>query len=279
MKFSEILPALLRRFRFFWKARTRYDIHSPLVAGLVEAVLEDRRHYYAFFDVEVARNKWLADETMIHLPRLGAGSTVSDATQRRAGDILRSTAVSPETGRRLFRLALWLQPKNILELGASMGISTAYLAAADTRMPLLSIEGNKAVAGKAQAHLNELGLHQVELISGLFDEQLPAALAKLDRLGLLFIDGDHRREAVMKHVRTCLNHRHNDSVFVIADIHWSDDMEQAWSELCALPEVTLSVDFFHFGVLFFKKEIIEKQHFVVVPAHWKPWRMGFFAGG
>lgn len=279
MKFSEILPALLRRLRFFWKARTRYDIHSPLVAGLVEAVLEDRRNYYAFFDIEMARNKWLADDTMIHLPKLGAGSTVSDASQRRAGDILRNTAVSPETGRSLFRLALWLRPSSILELGASMGISTAYLATADSRTPLLSIEGNKAVAEKAQAHLYELELHRVELIPGLFDEKLPAALARLDRLGLLFIDGDHRREAVMKHVRTCLNHRQNDSVFVIADIHWSDGMELAWSELCALQEVTLSVDFFHFGVLFFKKEIIEKQRFVVVPAHWKPWRMGFFAGG
>lgn len=279
MKFSEILPAVRRRLRFFWKARTRYDIHSPLVAGLVEAVLEDRRNYYAFFDIELARNKWLADDTMILLPKLGAGSTVSDASQRRAGDILRSTAVSPETGRRLFRLARWLRPSTILELGASMGISTAYLAAADSRTPLLSIEGNRAVAQKAQDHLHELGWHQVELIFGLFDEELPAALARLNRLGLLFIDGDHRREAVMKHVRTCLNHRHNDSVFVIADIHWSEGMEEAWNELCALPEVTLSVDFFHFGVLFFKKEIIEKQHFVIVPAHWKPWRMGFFGGG
>lgn len=278
MKFSEILPALRRRVRFFWEAQTRYDIHSPFVAGLVEAVLEDNRNYYAFSDIEVARSRWLADEEMIHLPRLGAGSTISDASQRRARDILRSTAVGPETGRRLFRLALWLQPESILELGASMGISTAYLAAADARIPLLSIEGNAAVATKARQHLADLGLQHVELVSGLFEEQLPAALSKLGRLGLLFIDGDHRKEAVLKHVQTCLQHHHNDSVFVIADIHWSEDMELAWSELCALPEVTLSVDLFHFGLLFFKKELLEKQHFVVVPAHWKPWRMGFFSG-
>lgn len=279
MKISEILPAVRRRFRFFWAARTRYDIHSPFVAGLVEAVLEDKRFYYAFSDIEVARSRWLTDEEMMDLPRLGAGSTISDAEQRRAGDILLSAAVSPETGRRLFRLVLWLQPESILELGASMGISTAYLAAADARIPLLSIEGNAAVAAKARQHLTDLGLQHTQIVSGLFDEQLPVALSKLGRLGLLFIDGDHRREAVLKHVQTCLKYHHNDSVFAIADIHWSDDMELAWSELCALPEVTLSVDLFHVGLLFFKKELIEKQHFIVVPAAWKPWRMGFFSGG
>lgn len=277
MKISEILPAIRRRFCFFWAARTRYDLHSPFVAELVEAVLEDNRCYYAFSDIEAARSRWLTDEEIIHLTNIGAGSTISNASQRSAGDLLRSTAVSPETGRRLFRLVLWSQPESILELGTSMGISTSYLAAADARIPLLSIEGNDTVAAKARQHLADLGLQHVKIVSGLFDEQLPAALSTLRSLGLLFIDGDHRKEAVLTHVQACLQHRHNDSVFAIADIHWSDDMEQTWSELCALPEVTLSVDLFHFGLLFFKKEFIDKQHLTVVPAAWKPWRMGFFA--
>lgn len=279
MKFSEILPALRRRMRFFGEALTRYDLHSPFVAALVEAVIEDKRNYYAFFDIEVARGRWLTDDELIQLPPLGAPSTISNKQQRRSGDILKSTAISPETGRRLFRLVTWLQPPTILELGTSMGISTAYLAAADSRIPLLSIEGNQDIAAKAQQHLSALGLHRVEVVPGLFDEQMPEALKRLGKLGLLFIDGDHRKEAVLKHVHTCLEFRDDNSVFAIADIHWSDGMEEAWAALRALPEVTLSVDFFHFGLLFFKKEIIEKQHFIVVPAAWKPWRMGFFAAG
>lgn len=274
MSMSHYIAAARRRLRFFLNAKTRYDLHSPFVAELAERVLEDRRAFYAFSDIEIARGRWLFDREVIPASNLGAGSLVSAAAARSAADILRSAAVDVETGRRLFRLAHWHKPATILELGTSQGISTAYLASADRQAQVFTIEGNPPLAEKAKRHFSELGLNHIQVITGSFEEQLPAVLKKMDRVDLLFIDGDHREAALLEYARQCAAYRTDDSVFVIADIHWSDEMESGWAQLCALPEVTLSVDLFHFGLLFFKKEFRERQHLAIVPARWKPWRLG-----
>ena len=47
------------------------------------------------------------------------------------------------------------------------------------------------------------------------------------------------------------------------DIYWSDGMQKAWKEICANKEVTLSLDLFKFGIVFFKTENKQKEHFVL----------------
>lgn len=276
MKISELIPALQRRLRFYLAARTRYDLHSPFIAELTEDVLEDRRVYYAFSHIEVARERWLLDKDPVPAALFGAGSKTGRPTRHTAGSLLSSSAVDAETGRRLFRLALRQKPDTILELGTSQGISTSYLAAANTQTRVITIEGNPVLAQKARSHFDELGLPNIRIFTGSFEEQLPHALEAAGTVDLLFMDGDHREEALLRCVRQCMACRGDGSVFVIADIHWSDEMERAWEQLCELPEVTLSVDLFHTGLLFFRKEFREKQHVSIVPASWKPWRIGIW---
>ncbi len=50
----------------------------------------------------------------------------------------------------------------------------------------------------------------------------------------------------------------NDSVFVFDDIYWSVGMTRAWNEIKKDPKVTLSIDAFYFGFVFFKTEVKEK---------------------
>jgi len=57
----------------------------------------------------------------------------------------------------------------------------------------------------------------------------------------------------------------NDSIAVVANIHESDAMEQAWEAIKKDPNVTVSVDAYHLGLLFFRKEQ-RKQHFIIRPS-------------
>ncbi len=269
-----VFSALFRRLRFFCAARTRHDVHSPFIAELVEQVLEDKRWYYAFTFVEMSRRRWLRDGDAVSASPYGAGTLAGRKPADRAGEIVRRSAVNPETGRRLFRIACWLKPRNIIELGTSMGVSTAYLASANRQTRVITIEGNGAVAKKARSHFEALHLDNIQLIEGSFNEKLPEALRMVGQIDMIFIDGDHREEAVLRYVRMCMEYSHEKSVFLIADIHWSAEMERAWKKLCAWPEVTLSVDLFHMGLLFLRREFREKQHLGLVPAWWKPWRIG-----
>jgi hypothetical protein len=50
---------------------------------------------------------------------------------------------------------------------------------------------------------------------------------------------------------------------VFDDIHWSSEMEQAWSQIIADPRVTMSIDLFFIGLVFFRKEFRVKQDFAI----------------
>jgi predicted O-methyltransferase YrrM len=165
----------------------------------------------------------------------------------------------------------------MLELGSSLGISTAYQAFAAPDAQFISIEGCAETAAVAKQNLTTLGIHHVDLQLGTFKSLLPSAAKRLGKLDYLYIDGDHRYKTSLDYFNTCLPYAHHQSVFVIADIYWSTDMETAWNKMCAHPSVSLSIDYYHFGLLFFRQENKTRQHFTLIPSRYKPWRMGFIS--
>jgi predicted O-methyltransferase YrrM len=265
------IALIWRCLRYYFRAKTRYRVHSPFVYALAEAVLEDERMFYAFAQVEAFRGRLSRSRASIQHTDHGAGSKVSASRGRSIRSLARHSAVSAATGQRLFRLVNFFKPQTMLELGTSLGISAAYQAAAAPHARMLTIEGCPATAQLAAQHLAELGLPQVRVLSGTFRDMLPEALQHLQRLDYLYIDGDHRAAACQEYARRCLPYAHSDSVFVIADIHWSQEMESAWEEMQRWPEVRLSIDLFHFGLLFFRQEQRQKEHFTLIRARWKPW--------
>ena len=60
-----------------------------------------------------------------------------------------------------------------------------------------------------------------------------------------------------------LPHLNENSILIFDDIHWSQGMCQAWKSIQQDPQVKLSIDLFFFGVLFFKNDFKEKQHFIL----------------
>ncbi len=265
-----------RYWQYYRRAYTQYDVHSPFLSALVAALLEDRRYFYAFEDIEKLRSQLLQDHRLLHIQDYGAGSKVNPSTQRRVSNIVRHSAVSPAGGQLLFRLAQFCKPTTMLEMGTSLGISTLYLATGARSARLISLEGCPDVAMVAQQHFEALEQANIELRAGTFQQELPAALRDLQRLDLLLLDGDHRAAPTRQYIAQCLPYAHESSVFVIADIHWSAEMEAAWHDLCQHPRVTLSVDLFHFGLLFFRPENREPLHVALIAKRYKPWRLGFF---
>jgi hypothetical protein len=60
-----------------------------------------------------------------------------------------------------------------------------------------------------------------------------------------------------------LNEAHNDLVIAIPNIHASSLHDKEWQNLVAMPEVKLSMDTYEYGLLLFRNEFKEKQHFKV----------------
>lgn len=277
MRFLRLYYQLARRWlTWYWQARTCYDLHGPAVYRFAEAVLEDDRRFYAFSRIETLRYLLSADKRELPVKDYGAGSLVHNGRERSVANIVKYTPVSRETGRQLFRMVNCYHPDNILELGSSLGISTAYLAAARRQSTVHTIEGSPAIYAQACRNWEWLELKNIRAVNAPFEDALPKLLAKIQSVDLLFLDGDHREEASMRYFEECLIRAHAGSIFVIADIHWSAEMERAWERMKAHASVRLAIDLFDIGVLFFDPGIVVKQDYSLVRSRWKPWRMGFF---
>ena len=238
----------------------------------INEILEDTRHYYAFTDIERLRYAQLQNKNHIKVTDHGAGSLVNKDEVRTVGNILKYSAISPASGQFLFRLCRYFKPDTILELGTSLGISGAYLACAAPHARMISIEGCPETRQLAQDHFGLLRLNNIALYEGTFEEQLPQALFRLKKLDLLYIDGDHRAGQSLKYFNQCLDYAHPKSIFVIADIHWSDEMEKFWAYIRQHPQVSISIDLFHFGLLFFQGSQAGKEHYSLIPSKYKFWR-------
>ncbi|MDF1865172.1 MAG: class I SAM-dependent methyltransferase [Saprospiraceae bacterium] len=239
-----------------------------------EKVLDDDRWFYAFKEVEDLRRLLLSERTIIEIMDYGAGSQVSTSNSRTVKSLVKYSATSPIFCRILFRLVLFLRPKVLLELGTSMGISSLYQARAAQNSVLHSIEGCPRISKKAKQNIDLLKVSNIKLHTGKFEEQLPVVFEKVQSVDYVFIDGNHRKEPTLQYFETCLEKANSDSVFVFDDIHWTDGMENAWEMIKNHPKVTLSIDLFFFGIVFFKKEFKVKQHFTLVKSWWKPWQIG-----
>ena len=139
----------------------------------------------------------------------------------------------------------------MLEMGTSLGISTMYQASASLNAKFISLEGDPKIANLAKYHLEEMKIKNVKVIEGQFDETMIGALNDLKKLDYVFIDGNHRLEPTLKYFDNCLNFAHNETVFVFDDIHWSEEMETAWAKIKDHPRVTISIDLFHMGIVFY----------------------------
>jgi predicted O-methyltransferase YrrM len=292
--FSYWLFRITSALRWYAGAGTRYDVHSPYLVEFLREVYNDDRHYHAFDLIRSVRAYWRRKSGTVQLRALGAPSKTTRKNERTVSSLVASNAIDDRCGRFLFRLAIWLEAKNILEFGTNAGISTLYLHAANTHARLDTVEGNPDVAALAQKTFIKAGtgpgLHaHVNLFQAWLDQQpnaqpptqspqRPQASQRehSEPLDLFFLDGDHREQPTLDYVNQLLPRATENSVFVIADIHWSPGMERAWEALKQLPEVTASIDVYHFGILFFKPGI-NKVHSSLIRTRFKPWRLGFFS--
>jgi predicted O-methyltransferase YrrM len=267
---------IFRFIKFYWRAHTRYDVHSPFVSDLLANTIEDDRQYYIFEEVKAQRETLALNDDPVKIIDYGAGSQLGRKNSTTVCKVAKYSAISPGSGRLLFRIAKFMHPARYLELGTSLGISAMYQIAANLQARMTTIEGNPEVAAIARENLRRAGFQQVKVLEGPFREVLPRLLQEKEQFDFFHFDGDHRFQPTLDYFEQCLELSHKDSVFCIGDIYWSAEMVRAWKELKNHPRVRLSIDLFHFGLLFLRTEQIEKEDFTLIASRWKPWRMGFF---
>lgn len=240
-----------------------HGIHSPFVYEFVRCVLNDRSRASSWQAIEVMRKQVLSDDTILEVQDYGAGSSKRFTKHRSIRQIAASSLKSPKYARLLYRMVQYFQPENIIELGTSLGITTCYLSTAAKHTQVYTLEGADAIAQVAKQHFQRLQLNNIQLVAGQFDETLLSVLNEVGMVDFVFIDGNHAYEPTLRYFKTIMPFIHSGTVMIFDDIHWSADMEKAWDAIRNDSAVTLSIDLFFLGMVFFRKEQHEKQHFTI----------------
>ncbi len=291
--------------RYYLHAKTRYNIQTPFAYNFIENVIENTKRFYAFDANEGVRKSLLDEKLSIEVVDFGAGSQTVTTKMRRVKDIAHSALSAPFECRWLFNIVNEYQPRNILELGTSLGISTLYLnAASNAEAKIFSLEGDPNIAHLAQQNWqranyllmqytlakydgvtpelesrleNDIAISQpnIKLIEGNFDETLPTILKTLQQIDLAFIDGNHRYDATVNYFKQILPYTNTNSILIFDDIYWSENMTRAWNEIKNHPTVTCSIDLFWCGIVFFNTDILTPQHLTLIRAKLKPFKFGW----
>ena len=240
-----------------------HGIHSPFVFDFIKNVLKDKKKYDCYHQIETRRKFLIQDKQFINVEDLGAGSAAIKSNRRRIRDIARSSLRSKKISQLLFRIVNHYQPQTVLELGTSFGITTAYLASGNSNARIITCEGANAVAKIALDGFQELGLQNIELAEGDFKQTLPSLLSKIKTIDLAFVDGNHRKQPTLEYFAQLVNLSTVSTILIFDDIHWSIEMEEAWIAIKQEPRVTLSIDLFFTGLVFFDPAFKIPQHFTI----------------
>jgi len=238
----------------------------------VRMIVYDDNAYYAYEAIERQRERLLVCDDTIRQTDYGTGAGQAEASggkgaqavvERRVSDIARTHLEKPQIAQLLFRTVNYLteqqrKPLTIVELGTSLGITTAYLASPDERNSVLTYEGAPEVAKIAGGVWKNLVLTNIRQVTGNIDDTLRTSCPK--QVDIAYVDANHTYEATLRYFRQLLTAAQPHSIYIIDDIHHSPQMTQAWQAIQAMDEVTSTLDLYHIGIVLFNPHLMKKHY-------------------
>ncbi|WP_411768240.1 O-methyltransferase [Winogradskyella sp. A3E31] len=251
---------LISYIKFLLKSTNQHGVHSPFIFDLVTKCLYDKTAYPEYDQLKTYRQHLKGSSTVLEIKDLGMGSKRLPSTKRKVSSMVNTSSSSIKTAQLLFRLSHYLNCKNALELGTSLGMATYAITLGQKEGQLTSIEGCPNTSNFAKQQLDSKGISNVEYKIGDFTALIPSL--QTETYDLIFFDGHHQKAATLNYFNALLPKAHNDSVFIFDDIYWSKGMTEAWEMIKAHPKVTVTVDTFQLGLVFFRSQQ-QKQHFKI----------------
>jgi len=243
-------------------AKNRHGLHSPFIYRLVDEVIYNFSDKKEYCHIEEARKRLLNDKRQITVTDLGAGSHLNNNQVKQVSDIAKNALKSPRLAQLIYRLVVNQQPGNITELGTCLGITTLYLQQARPKADIYTLEGCPQTAGIAAGVFKQERANDIEQRIGNFDDTLKPLIDTLPQLDFVYVDGNHQKEATLRYFEWCLPKVHEDTLLIFDDIYWSEGMKEAWATIKSHPRVTVTVDLFWIGLVYFRKGQ-EKEDFKI----------------
>lgn len=240
-----------------------HDLHSPFLFNFYLELLKNPYPFKDFKELALIRTQLKKDSTVVAVTDFGAGSKKLHATTRQIKQITKHGIAPQKQAEFLYRLLNKFNPKTIIELGTSVGLTSLYFAKALPNATVYTIEGCPNLHQYSVQLFKKNKANNIISVNGNFNNEFPKILSTISSLDFLYVDGNHAYEPTINYFKLALQKTHSNSIIVFDDINWSTDMQRAWEEICSHPQVTISLNCFSFGIVLFRTEHKNKEHFVL----------------
>lgn len=264
-----MLHNLKSYLKFLWKSKNEHGVHSPFVFDLVTKCFYDSTVYPEYTILKKYRKSLLENKNTVEVTDFGTGSRVFKSNQRQISKIAKTAGITEKRAELLFRITNYFQPDlsdselakhSILEIGTSLGLATSALSLGNPKGKITTLEGCPNTISIAKDQLQNL--KNIEFVTTEFSTYLKTQNLKPKTLDLIYFDGNHSKQATLEYFELLLPTISNETVWIFDDIHWSTDMEEAWETIKNHAKITVTIDTFQWGMVFFRIEQ-EKEHFVI----------------
>lgn len=244
--------------QFLTQSSNQHGVHSPFVYSLITKCFYNKTNHPAYQDLKKHRQNLRNNKDEITITDLGPGSKKTTSNTRRITEIAKTSGTTLKRAKLWLRLTQYFKPQNILELGTALGIATQAMHLGHPETQITTIEGCPNLAALTKQNLS--AYPNIQFLTGDFSTHLKHL--NQQKWDLVFFDGNHTKEATLNYFEALLPTSHNDSVFIFDDIYWSQGMTEAWETIKNHPQVTVTIDTFFWGFVFFRKEQ-RKEHFTI----------------
>ena len=255
-----MLHSIKAYVNFLLKSTNQHGVHSPFVYDLITTCFYDSTKHQEYKILKQFRKELYKNSSLITITDFGSGSRVFNSDKRVVSKMAKTSGITSRRAKLLLRLVKYFEPKQILELGTSLGLGTSALSLGNKKAHIKSIEGCPETAKIAQQQFDSFKLTAIDLTVGAFETIVPELTSKT--YDFVYIDGNHTKEATLDYFERLLSTVNNETVIVFDDIHWSEGMTEAWNIIKEHPKVTVSIDTFFWGIVFFRTEQV-KEHFTI----------------
>lgn len=254
---------VLKYVSFYWGASHSkgHGVHSPFVFEFIQQVLQNKTIDHPFAQWKDWRAKLLHSKDILEWEEIGAGSRLGSSEKKSVATIISQSAKPLRTAKLLYKLVQFYQPNSILELGTSMGLSTALFSLANPSATIHTIEGVSSAYIKALTHFQQWQFKNVHCYFGNLDNKLTEVLSIMPSPDLVFMDGNHQEEPTLRYFEQLVNCLTEQSIVLVDDIRWSAGMERAWKQIQQHERVTATIDLFQFGIVLFRPSFHAKLHY------------------
>jgi len=261
MKFTLKSNSFRKNILLYRKLRYRkgHGVHSPFVYNLISKVINERGCFYCQDEIEHTRKKAFCLKQAVRLRRKKNPEKFRDVA---IGEVIKKEAVTPRTGALLLRLTNYFKPETILQIGGAADMSALYLSSYSTDLKCVVVEKSPEMASVARLVLELHNHHAVDLRTGDYEEVLPSVLAELPQPDFVFLNLVKDTKENEYVFNQCLRRLHNEAVLVVSGIKASRYMRAFWRTVREREEVTVTIDLYSVGLVFFNKKLHKRNYIV-----------------